>query len=129
MKFALGLGLTEWIILLTFAGWIFYTANAMRIGQKTISMALRDMAIEYTCFPFVWGMLITHWFAPKQHLMDGPWGWALGLPVLAILLGIDIYWKLTKREPHWARWPFFYFLLGLPMGYFFWPQGAPGAPF
>lgn len=129
MEFALGFTLTQWIVVSTLAAWLIYTANAQKIRQRTISATIRDMAWSYNFFPFCWGMLMTHWFAPKQQLIEGLWGWGIALPMILILLGVDVYWNVSKRERHWIRWPFWYFLLGLPFGYFFWPQASLHAPF
>lgn len=121
--------LTQVTIMVTFVLWIAYTVKAHSFGQKTISSTLRDMGWDFSSFAFIWGMLITHWFAPRQELPTQLWGWGIGVPVLAILFGWDIYRLITNAPRQWYRWPMFYVGLGLPFGYIFWPQLSVLAPF
>lgn len=129
MEFAFGLTATHWVILGSFFVWILYTANAHKLGQKTISSTLRNMSWDFSSFAFVWGMLMTHWFAPKRTLPTDYWGWMVGAPLILGLLVWDLY-RLHHNSPKdWYRWPFFYVVAGMPIGYFFWPQLSPFAPF
>lgn len=122
--------LTHYVILVTFALWIWFTSVSRQMfGAPTISMTLRNMAWTFSSFAFVWGMLIAHWFAPRQSLPTSLWGWSIGLPMILALLGWDIYWLVTDRPRAWYRWPMFYFVAGLPIGFFFWPQVSAHAPF
>lgn len=120
---------TQMMILSTFALWLVWTSLAPRYGQKTVSSTLRNMAWSFNLIPFCFGMLTTHWFAPRQSFPSDLWGWGVGLPAMLLILGFDIYWLATKRERHWIRWPFWYFLAGLPVGYLYWPQISASAPF
>lgn len=122
--------LTHWIVLTTFAAWIWYTSVSRQMfGAPTISMTVRNMAWDFSVFPFIWGMLIAHWFAPRQELPTNLWGWGIGLPLMLALLAFDIWWMMAGKERHPARWPFWYFLAGLPVGFWFWPQRSLDAPF
>jgi hypothetical protein len=122
--------LTHWIVLVTFALWIWYTSVSRQMfGAPTISMTMRNIAWDFSLFPFVWGMLVAHWFAPKRELVEGVWGWGIGLPIMGVLLAIDLYFLFKHLPRNPMRWPFWYFLAGLPVGYWFWPQRSPDAPF
>ena len=122
--------LTHAVILVTFGLWIWFTSvSRQKFGTPTISMTMRNIAWTFSLFPFVWGMLIAHWFAPKRELVEGMWGWGIGLPIMALLLVFDLYWLIGQHPRHPARWPFWYFLAGLPIGYWFWPQRSLDAPF
>lgn len=122
--------LTQWFVLVTFAIWIWFTSVSRQLfGSPTISMTMRDIGWAFTLFPFIWGMLIAHWFAPKQALASGLWGWGIGLPIMVLLLAFDVYWLIKGLPRHPVRWPFWYFVLGLPVGYLFWPQRSIHAPF
>ena len=122
--------LTHYIVLATFAAWIWYTSvSRQNFGAPTISQTLRNIAWTFSLFPFIWGMLISHWFAPRQSLPSSLWGWGVGLPLMAILLTYDLYWLFSVKQRTWYRWPMWYFLLGLPVGYWFWPQRSLESPF
>lgn len=124
------MSLTHWLIYSTFGLWIWYTSVSRQMfGAPTISMTLRNIAWDFSSFAFIWGMLIAHWFAPRQALPTGLWGWGIGLPLILGLLAFDIWWMVTGKEREWYRWPFFYFLAGLPIGFAFWPQLSRHAPF
>lgn len=120
--------ITTIIILSTFTLWLTWTSVAQKYGERTISSTLRNMAWDWNILPFCFGMLITHWFAPRQTLPSSLWGWGVGLPVMVLIVAWDIYWLASGRERAVVRWPFWYFLLGLPVGYLFWPQISLHSP-
>jgi len=115
------MNITELVILFTIVGLIAYDVIAGANGQPTESAVLRDYSVRWTILPFVAGFLLTHWFAPREHHDVSGWMWAL--PPMGILLTIDIIWNVKGLPRVWWRWPFFYAILGMPVGYFFWPQG------
>lgn len=123
-----GMRITQLMILLTFALWLIWTSVAHRFGEKTISSTLRNMAWDFTLLPFCFGMLVTHWWAPRQDYPRDLWGWGVGLPLMAALLAFDLWWLWMGKPRTPYRWPFWYFLAGLPVGYFYWPQISIHAP-
>jgi len=112
--------ITQLLIVATIVGLIAYDVIAGANGQPTESAVLRDWSVRWTLLPFVAGFLSSHWFAPRAHADVSGWMWAL--PAMVILLGIDLVWNLKGLPRVWWRYPYLYFILGVPVGYFFWPQ-------
>lgn len=131
------MNLTQGIIIGVIVALIVYDVFAGRLGQPTESQVLRDWSRNWTIMPFMAGLLMTHWFAPRAHPDISGWGWCL--PMMALLIGVDIGWNVwggtkefivngvklasvTQTTPWW-RYPYVYAVLGMPFGFFLWPQG------
>lgn len=127
------MNLTQGAVIGVIVALIVYDVFAGKIGQPTESQVLRDWAKNWTIMPFMAGLLLTHWFAPRAHPDISGWGWCL--PMMALLIGVDIGWNYWGRallndrtyNPAWVlpwwRYPYAYAVLGMPFGYFLWPQG------
>ena len=120
------MNLTEYIVIATIVILLTYDVIAVKIGEPTESMVLRDWAMDFTALPFTAGFLVGHWFFPRQTFFVS--GWMYALPILISLLIFDIVWKAKKLPRHWSRYPGWYFILGVPAGMYLWGQIAQGSP-
>jgi len=119
--------LTQIFIIIIIVIVLAYDVITQKIQQPTESTVLRLWARDWTLLPFCAGFLIGHWFAPRQIVSHTAWG--NGLMIMAVLFGIDLYWKLSKKGDAWFRYPLWYALLGIPSGLFLWGQSSSWAPF
>jgi hypothetical protein len=117
--------ITELVLWQVILELLIYDVVALKIGQPTESMVLRDWARDWTVLPFIAGFLSAHWFAPRQNVSWSAWGFAL--PILGALLIGDLIWnlKFAQNPIPWWRFSFIYFALGTPVGCYLW--GQPGA--
>lgn len=119
--------LTEILILFVSVLLLVYTGMARRIGQRTVSMTMRDLGWKYNSIPFALGIVIGHWFFPNFSLaVTNKVGFTL--PFIALVLGFDLLWRrvtLPSEIREWWRWPGWWFCYGIPVGMIFWSQG-PG---
>lgn len=124
--------ITKIVVVSVIVGLIGYDVICPSIGQPTESMVLRNWARDWSLLPFCAGILTAHWFAPQRQIDISGWMW--NLPIMGILIGTDIGWNLWGNSIHtdltypWWRFPFWYFLMGLPCGYFLWDQAAGWSP-
>ena len=94
---------------------------AYSLGNSTESTVLRDWSWDWTLLPFVAGFLLTHWFFPRSKTSKT--GWMYAIPIFIVLLSFDLIWHKYGIDPRpWFRYPGVYAFLGLPAGYFLWPQ-------
>lgn len=119
--------ITEIITVASIIGLIVYDVFAMKIGQPTESMVLRDWGRDWTLLPFVAGFLLGHWFGPRQVVTSSAWMYAL--PILGVLLAVDIFWNIKFHGvyPFW-RYSLFYALAGIPAGMYLWGQPGGWSP-
>lgn len=123
----LGLTFSQWFVIAVFVAVIFYTAVAQKMGQPTVSMTLRDGGWRINTIPFIFGLLVGHWFFPRQSTWVSGWGYAI--PALLALVIYDVLWNWKKgAERRWFRFPGWWFLLGLPVGIWLWAQRSGDSP-
>lgn len=120
--------LTKLIVIGVIVGLIVYDVVALKIGQPTESMILRNWGLDWTLLPFIAGFLLAHWFAPVKQYNQSAWMYAL--PIFALLLSVDLfmYFKHSGYYPVW-RYPLWYALAGIPTGILLWPQTSEWSPF
>ena len=98
---------------------------------RTISQVVMERSKEWTCAPFVWGALATHYWPvwPSRADVYTTWGYAVAIGAAVALLVLDVVlwrrgvrWAELPRWARWARWPFLWLGLGLLAGAFLFVQ-------
>lgn len=119
---------TEIVVAATTVGLLAYDVIALKVGQPTESMVLRDWARSWTLLPFVAGFLLGHWFGPRQDPSFSAWAYAL--PIMALLLVGDVVWNVwfSSGEVPWWRYSLWYALAGIPAGMYLWGQPGGWSP-
>lgn len=113
--------ITELLIGAVFLILLVWTAVASRFKQKTVSMAMRDIAWGWSTWAFVFGVLVGHWFLPILNPRHHAVGNVLPL-ILAVML-FDLYWRHKQGVRRvWFRYPGIWFALGVPAGALLWSQ-------
>lgn len=112
--------ITKLIIAAIIVGLIVWDVFAGQLGQPTESSVLRDWARDWTLLPFMAGFLLTHWFAPRVNANVS--GWMFAIPFMVGLTALDLYWNIKGLAPVWWRYSMLYAFLGMPVGFFLWPQ-------
>lgn len=112
--------------------WIAWDVVLGLKRQKTESMWLAEWSRCWNVLPFLAGTLCGHWFMQNPHPNYALWPVALAL-TLAVL-AYDLLcrpWSVkgasvTLLEPvKWLRYPGLWLALGIPVGFFFFPQRLP----
>lgn len=115
------MNITEAVVIAVIVILLAYDVVALKIGQPTESMVLRDWGWEFSALPFTAGFLTGHWFFPRQTFFVS--GWMYALPILVALIIFDLVWKYkAQSRKSWFRYPGMYFLLGIPAGMYLWGQ-------
>lgn len=110
----------------TFVVWIAWDVYVALNGAATESMILRDGAKRWNILPFIVGFLGAHWFLPKKKPSISGWMWAL--PIMTGLFVTDFIFFFGGYGNPWWRYPGLWFALGIPAGFYLWPQGDGDSP-
>jgi len=110
--------LVKWFIGGTFVVWIGFDVWLTQNGGPTESQVLRDLSYQFNILPFVVGFLLSHWFMPKRNIWKS--GWMMAVPIMVLIGVLDFIYG--SRSDLWFRYPGIWACLGVPAGYFLWPQ-------
>lgn len=113
----------DWLTVALLVGtgvvWIAWDVVLGARGQKTESMWLAEWSRRWNALPFTLGALMAHWFMQSTKPDYNAWPWAVAC------LGVVLAYDVSKRwwtPPVWLRYPGVWVALGMPVGFFFWPQ-------
>jgi hypothetical protein len=115
--------LTKWILYLVAIGLIGYDFVPFLLHDHgaTISEVIAKWALKYLSVPLGFGVLMGHFFFIRDGSRPRP---EILLPIAAAAIGLDVVtqvWDVGVLEGLW-RYPWVWFLCGLPIGHFWWPQ-------
>lgn len=105
---------TEWFVVGTGIIWLAYDVYVVKVGKSTESQVIRDWGQRWTYFPFVMGVLVSHWFINLDH--PPQFGWMIVLPAIIALVVWDLFWRTKPRERVWFRYPGLWLLIGEAAG-------------
>jgi hypothetical protein len=109
----------------TALAWIAWDVVLGARHQKTESMWLAGWAREWSALPFAVGALVGHWFVQNPNYD----AWPLAVVALGAVLAWDVARRIDWLRPaRWLAYPGLWLLLGIPVGFLWWPQRYPGAP-
>ena len=118
--------LTHLVLILNSVFLLVYDYFGPKFGNPSESTVIRDLASKWTILPFIAGLLIGHWFGPRQQVTYSAWG--NSVPFLILLLVFDIYWNINYTDYVWYRYPLFYVLMGIPVGMYLWGKAVSWSP-
>lgn len=103
---------------------IAYNLITVRIGQRTISATIRDLAWDWNVLPFCLGFVLSHWLFTVKYVIAGAWGYSI--PVMVVITIWDIKFKqlpvytLNPRPDY--RHPIIPTCLGMILAVVVWSQ-------
>jgi len=112
---------TAAIMVSTIAALIVWDVYVARKGSATESTIISRASWKYSTIPFAAGVLIGHWLFNRSQVNYNSW------PVALAATGVILTWDVLKPKdtPRWMRHPAVWFVIGIPIGSFFWGQGMP----
>lgn len=118
--------MTHYLLLAIAIVMIVYDPIAAKCDLPTESRVIMDWGWRFNAVPFLLGVLMGHWFFPRQN--GSGFGWMIALPFWSALWGWDIAYGHFWGSRRWFRYPGIFVLLGMPVGMYLWGQVSPGSP-
>ena len=124
--------ITRGILIATAVVWIGWDIALGLRHQETESMVIADWVRQVNALALFFGALTAHWCMQNPNPHYERWPYAVAALVLALAWdGLTATWGVKGASvqllhvPPWTRYPGIWFLLGVPVGFFFWPQKWP----
>lgn len=90
--------------------------------RDTISKVILDGTLSYPSLSLTFGVIVGHWLWPMCGAGEEAY-WKISLPILCPIIVILMAYDFLRGLP--PTLPLFYFLIGVVIGHFGWPQQLP----
>ncbi len=107
--------------------WIGWDVFVGQTGAQTESQIIAQWVRSANSLALFLGALVAHWAVQWFFKSPPHYAW---WPIVLGILGLVVVWDVlcgtgVLHPPGWTRYPGLWLVLGLPVGYFFWPQRYP----
>lgn len=118
--------ITKWVLWIVALVLLAYDGIVGKISQPSESTVMREWGWKYNYFPFLMGVLIAHWFFPRQTWINPIVGKTI--PFILLVMAWDLYWNKFHGSHEWFRYPGLWVILGFPIGFLFWAAQDNNSP-